>query len=170
MESFSRLFRDFRYAFRSLRRSPAMATAAIATLALGIGANTAIFSVLEGVVLEPLPFPQPDRLVIVALFNRSLGYATYLSYPDFLDWQRNASSFEQIAAFTNDGFDLTAPGVPEHLGRQRGIREFLQYSGRATGFRAQLFTRRRQDRRRTRGRHQQSNSTRTLCRRPCSFG
>src|SRR5215472_14478413 len=89
MESISRLFRDFRYACRSLRRSPAMATAAIATLALGIGANTAIFSVLEGVVLEPLPFPQPDHLVIVALFNRTLGYATYLSYPDFLDWQRN---------------------------------------------------------------------------------
>jgi predicted permease len=92
-----------------------MATAAVATLALGIGANTAIFSVLEGVVLKPLPFPQPDRLVIVALFNRSLGYATYLSYPDFVAWQRNASSFEQIAAFTNDGFDLTAPGLPEHL-------------------------------------------------------
>jgi predicted permease len=92
-----------------------MATAALATLALGIGANTAIFSVLEGVVLRPLPFPQPDRLVIVALFNRNLGYATYLSYPDFLDWQRSAFSFEQIAAFTNDGFDLTAPGSPEHL-------------------------------------------------------
>lgn len=115
MEWFSRLFRDFRYAFRALRRSPAMATAAVATLALGIGANTAIFSVLEGVVLKPLPFPQPDGLVIVALFNRSLGYATYLSYPDFVDWQRNASSFERIAAFTNDGFDLTAPGLPEHL-------------------------------------------------------
>jgi predicted permease len=115
MESFSRLFRDFRYAFRSLRGSPAMAVAAIATLALGIGANTAIFSVFEGVVLKPLPFPHPDRLAIVALFNRSLGYATYLSYPDFLDWRRNASSFEQIAAFTNDGFDLTAPGLPEHL-------------------------------------------------------
>ena len=95
---------------RSLRRSPAMAIAAIATLAMGIGANTAIFSVLEGVVLKPLPFPQPDRLVTVALFNRTLGYATYLSYPDFVDWQRNAGSFEQIAAFRNDGFDLTAFG------------------------------------------------------------
>ena len=92
-----------------------MATAAIATLALGIGAGTAIFSVLEGVVLEPLPFRQPDRLVVVALFNRSLGYATYLSYPDFLDWRQNARSFEQIAALANDGFDLTAPGTSEHL-------------------------------------------------------
>ncbi len=115
MEALSRLGRDFAYAFRSLRKSPAMAMAAIATLALGIGANTAIFSVLEGVVLRPLPFPHADRLVVVALFNRSLGYATRLSYPDFLDWQRNARSFEKIAAFTDDGFDLTAPGPPEHL-------------------------------------------------------
>jgi predicted permease len=89
--------------------------AVIATLALGIGSNTAVFSVLEGVILDPLPFPQPDRLVVVALFNRTLGYATYLSYPDFLDWQRSARSFEQIAALANDGFDLTAPGIPEHL-------------------------------------------------------
>jgi len=93
-----------------------MATAVIATLALGIGANTAVFSVLEGVVLDPLPFPHPDQLVIVALFNRTLGYATYLSYPDFLDWQREARSFEQMAALANEGFDLTAPGTPEHLG------------------------------------------------------
>jgi predicted permease len=134
MEWFSRLFRDFRYAYRSLRRSPAVATAAIATLALGIGANTAIFSVLEGVVLEPLPFPQPDRLVIVALFNRSLGYATYLSYPDFLDWRRNSSSFEQISAFTNDGFDLTAPGVPEHLDGKEVSANFFRTLGAQMAF------------------------------------
>ena len=112
MGSFAQLFRDFRYASRSLRKSPGMAAAAIATLALGIGANTAIFSVLEGVVLDPLPYPQPDRLVVVALYNRTLGYATDLSYPDFLDWQRNSRSFEQIAAFANEGFDLTAPASP----------------------------------------------------------
>ena len=106
-----------------------MAMAAVVTLALGIGANTAIFSVLEGVVLKPLPFPQPDRLVIVALFNRSLGYATYLSYPDFLDWQRNASSFEQIAAFVNDGFDLTAPGLAEHLNGKEASANFFSTLG-----------------------------------------
>jgi predicted permease len=123
------LFREFRYAFRSLRRSPGMATAAIVTLALGIGANTAIFSVLQGVVLDPLPFPQPGRLVIVALFNRTLGYTTYLSYPDFLDWQRNARSFEQIAAFATDGFDLTAPGLPEHLDGQEVSANFFRTLG-----------------------------------------
>ena len=110
------VFKDFRYASRSWRKSPGLAAAAIVTLALGIGANTAIFSVLEGVVLDPLPYRQPDRLVVVALYNRTLGYATDLSYPDFLDWQRSSRSFEQIAAFANEGFDLTSPGAPEHVG------------------------------------------------------
>ena len=70
---------------------------------------------LDGVVLKPLPFHEPDRLVIVAFYNRSLKYATDLSYPDFIDWQRDARSFEQIAAFMPTGFDLTNPGSPEHL-------------------------------------------------------
>jgi len=107
--------RDLRYAARSLRNSPGFAIAAILTLALGIGANTAIFSVLEGVVLTPLPYRQPDRLVMVLLYNRSLKYPTGLAYPDFIDWQRDSHSFEQIAAYTSQGFDLTSPGSPEHL-------------------------------------------------------
>lgn len=104
-----------RYALRQLRRNPGFAVVAALTLALGIGANTAIFSVLDGVVLAPLPYRQPDRLVVLALYNRSLRYATDLSYPDFLDWQQNSRSFEQIAAFTPRGFDLTNPGAPEHV-------------------------------------------------------
>jgi putative ABC transport system permease protein len=104
-----------RYAFRQLRRSPGFAAAAVLTLALGIGANTAIFSVLDGVVLAPLPYRAPNRLVTVTLFNRTLGYPTMLSYPDFLDWQRSSRSFERVAAFRTQGFDLTSPGTAEHL-------------------------------------------------------
>ncbi len=115
-EPLDRFLRDLRYASRSLRKTPAFAAAAILTLALGIGANTAIFSALDGVVLRPLPYHEPDQLVIVALYNRSLKYATDLSYPDFLDWQRSARSFEQMAAFMPLGFDLTNPGSPEHVG------------------------------------------------------
>ena len=115
MELLDQFLRDIRYASRSLRKSPAFAAAAILTLALGIGANTAIFSVLEGVALSPLPYHEPDRLVLAALYNRTLGYATNLSYPDFLDWQRSSRSFEQIAAFKVQGFDLSSPGAPEHV-------------------------------------------------------
>ncbi|HEX4164969.1 MAG TPA: ABC transporter permease [Bryobacteraceae bacterium] len=114
-EPLGRLLRDLRHASRSLRKTPSYAAAAILTLALGIGANTAIFSALDGVLLKPLPYREPDRLVIVALYNRSLKYPTYLSYPDFLDWQRDAHSFQQMAAFRPVGFDLTNPGSPEHI-------------------------------------------------------
>lgn len=107
--------REVRYATRSLKKSPGFALAAILTLALGIGANAAIFSVLEGVVLAPLPFRDPDRVVLVLLNNLALKYPTYLSYPDFLDWQRQSRSFEQMAAFSQRGFDLTNPGPAEHL-------------------------------------------------------
>jgi predicted permease len=103
------------YGLRQLRRNPGFAAVAVLTLALGIGANTAIFSVLDGVVLSPLPYREPDRLAVVALYNRNLKYATNLSYPDFLDWQRSTRSFQQIAAFASQGFDLTNPGTPEHL-------------------------------------------------------
>jgi putative ABC transport system permease protein len=115
MSGLDSLFRDVRYASRSIPKNPGFATAAVLTLALGIGANIAIFSVLEGAVLQPLPYREPDRLVVVALYNRALQYATYLSYPDFLDWQRESRSFQQIAAFTSRGLDLTNPGAPERV-------------------------------------------------------
>lgn len=114
-EPLDSLMRHLRHAFHSLSRSPGYCVTAILTLALGIGANTAIFSALEGVVLKPLPYREPDRLVIALLYNRSLKYATYVSYPDFLDWRRDARSFEQIAAYMPAGFDLTRPGLPQHL-------------------------------------------------------
>jgi putative ABC transport system permease protein len=106
---------DLRYAFRSLRKSPGFSITVVVVPALAIGANTAIFSAVEGVVLEPLPFRDPDRLMLVLLYNPTLKHATALSYPDFLDWHRNSRSFEQIAAFTDQDFDLTNPGAPEHV-------------------------------------------------------
>src|SRR5437588_741510 len=82
------------------------------TLALGIGANTAIFSVVNGVVLAPLPYHEPDRLVMV--YGRSDEHAQrmYISYPDFQDWQQAAHTFEQMAAFREQPYDLTGPGAP----------------------------------------------------------
>jgi predicted permease len=114
-EPVDRCVRYLRQALRSLSKSPGYCAAAILTLALGIGANTAIFTAIEGVVLKPLPYREPDRLVVALLYNRSLKHPTEVSYPDFLDWRRDARSFEQIAAFKPAGFDLTAPGLPQHL-------------------------------------------------------
>jgi predicted permease len=109
------LYADVRYALRILRKTPGFTTIAILTLALGIGANTAIFSVVQGVVLAPLPYREPDRLVMVWLNNHNLQSITDLSYADFVDWQRNARSFEKMAAYAWRGFDLSSPGTPEHL-------------------------------------------------------
>ncbi len=109
------LIADARYALRVMRKNPGFAAIAILTLALGIGANTAIFSVVQGILLAPLPYGKPDRLVLMWQYNQTLKHPISVSYPDFLDWQRNAGSFQQMAAFGSQDRDLTAPGQPEHL-------------------------------------------------------
>jgi predicted permease len=108
------LMRDVRYALRQLWKSPGFAATAILTLALGIGANTAIFSVVEGVLLAPLPYHEPDRLVMV-LESRPSVKQIGISYPDFQDWQHGSRSFERMAALTSRDYDLTGPGTSEHL-------------------------------------------------------
>ena len=109
------LLTDVRYGLRTLRKNPGFTAVAILTLALGIGANTAIFSVVQGVLLAPLPYTEPDRLVFVWQNNLTLKHLISVSYPDFLDWQRTARSFQQMAAFSWQDRDLTSPGTPEHL-------------------------------------------------------
>jgi predicted permease len=109
------LAQDVRYAVRTLRKSPGFTLVAILTLALGIGANTAMFSVVRGVVLASLPYYQPDRLVMLLESNQRFAQDA-ISYPNFVDWQRSARSFEQMAAIMlHQGFDLSGPGSPEHL-------------------------------------------------------
>lgn len=109
-----RLWQDLRYALRQLRRSPGFAIVCLVTLALGIGANTAMFSIVQGVILAPLPFPHADRLVF--LWEKRPGVPQLdVSYPNFEDWQRTARSFDAMSALTFHNFDLTAPGSAEHL-------------------------------------------------------
>ena len=107
-------FTDVCYGARTLWKDPGFTIVAVLTLTLGIGANTAIFSVVQGVVLAPLPYPQPDRLVMVSASRPSLKQLS-ISYPDFRDWQRNARSFEQMAAMKWRDYDLTGSGASEHL-------------------------------------------------------
>ena len=92
------LFADLRYAFRVMSRTPSFAVAVVSVLALGIGANTAIFSIVNAVLLRPLPFEEPERLV--RIFTRTPGGRPFeLSPGKFYDWQRDAQSFEGMAMY-----------------------------------------------------------------------
>ena len=108
------LGQDLRYALRQLRKSRAFTTVAVVTLALGIGANTAIFSIVEGVVLARLPYFEPDRLTMIWESNPRFP-RVWNSYPNFQDWERSTRSFQQMAAFREQAVDLTFPGVPSNV-------------------------------------------------------
>ena len=98
----SNLWQDLRFAIRQLRKSPGFALTTILTLALGIGATTAIFSLLNAVLLQPLPFPHPDRLMSLSSSDTSAskaGVPSSVSYPDFFDWRTHNHSFEAIACY-----------------------------------------------------------------------
>ena len=102
------LLADLRYAVRTLRKSPGFAAAAILTLALAIGSNTAVFSVVNGVLLRPLPFAEQDRLFMLAEQSRQGGFRPP-SYPTFLDWQAQSSAFVDLAYVRGGGQRLTGP-------------------------------------------------------------
>jgi predicted permease len=107
-------WQDVRYGFRVLLKSPGFAAVAILTLALGIGANTALFSVVNGVLFNPLPFPKPDELV--ALYSRSPTFQQgSITYLNFLDWQKDNQSFASLSASRSDDFNLTGAGEPERV-------------------------------------------------------
>jgi putative ABC transport system permease protein len=102
---------DIRYALRTLHRHRVFALTAILTLGLGIGANTAIFSAVNGVLLRPLPYPDPDRILTIWGRHPAIGRES-ASLPDFLDW-RKARSFSGMAAWANAAFTVTGTGEPE---------------------------------------------------------
>src|SRR2546430_7093284 len=99
---------DLRYAVRSLRKSPGFATAAILTLALAVGWNPGVFSVVNGVLFRPLPFAEQDRLFMLGEQSRQGGFRPP-SYPTFLDWQAQSSAFVDLAYVRGAGQRLTGP-------------------------------------------------------------
>jgi putative ABC transport system permease protein len=104
------LMQDLRYAARALRRAPGFALVAILTLALGIGANTGIFSVVSGVLLQPLPFRDPARLVVVWGDHNTIGHEV-ASLPDFQDWRTGNTTFAGMTGVANAGDNLVVPGA-----------------------------------------------------------
>ena len=122
------LMQDIRYALRQLRKSPGFATVTVVTLALGIGANTAIFSVVNGVLLNPLPFHNASRLV--SMFEATPNFFKgSISYPNFLDWQRDNRSFEAMAAYRHTDGSITGVEQPENVQAERVSANFFPILG-----------------------------------------
>jgi len=108
------LIQDMRYGARQLMRQPGFTLVAVLTLALGIGANTAIFSVVHAVLLRPLPYFQPERLVVLSETTRD-GDEMGVAYPNFEDWRQRARSFSAMASYRDQSFNLTGIEPPLHL-------------------------------------------------------
>ena len=107
----ARILRDVRYAGRMLVRNPGFTLIALLTFAVGIGVNTAVFSVFNGVLLRPLPYPEPDRITMMWLDNRPQAIKEDIgSYPNYRDWREQNTTFAHVAAFT---------GVVVHADRLR---------------------------------------------------
>ena len=111
----NRLLQDLRYAVRQLLKNPGFTVVAVATLALGLGANSAIFSVIDAVLLRPLPFVSPSRLVVVKPTEVGRHDDTEVSYPVFRDWRAQNHVFEGLSAFHQGDFTLTGRGQAAHL-------------------------------------------------------
>ncbi|MGZ5504327.1 MAG: ABC transporter permease, partial [Chthoniobacterales bacterium] len=120
---------DLRYGARVLRKSPGFSLMVVAVLALGIGANSAVFSVVDAVLLRALPFRDPDRLVMIWEKNPSLGTLIADRVPvalsNFLEWQKRATQFESIGGFEDANFNLTSVAEPERVQGARASANFF---------------------------------------------
>ena len=125
------LLHDVRYAFRILRKAPAFAVIAMLTLGLGIGANTAIFSFVDAWIIHPIPYPQPDSLMVLQAHNIKKGWTqnAVTSTADFFDFQKQSGSFVQIAAWDSRGFNLTGDGPPNVIDGSKVSWNFFQALG-----------------------------------------
>src|SRR6516165_9315899 len=119
---------DVRYGVRQLRRSPGFAVVAVLTLALGVGANTALFSVVNGVLLNPLPFPDPNQLVALHE-SKPFFEQGAIPYPQFLDWQKQNRTFSAMAVYRSTGLSLTGLSEAERLNAEFVTSDFFPLLG-----------------------------------------
>src|SRR5271156_2770192 len=108
---------NLRYGLRVLRKNPGFTAVAVMTLALGIGATTAIYSVLYATFLAPMPYPNAEQLVIV--WSKISGERNVVSAGDFLDWKRQTTAFQDLNAWNDGTFNLAGAERPEHVPGQR---------------------------------------------------
>ncbi len=126
------MLQDLRFAVRQVQKNPGFALTTVLTLALGIGATTAIFSLINAVLLRPLPFPDPDRLMWAMALDSSAGkpgLPSNISYPDFFDWRARNHSFEALACYRRNGHSLTGSGTPQQLEGQTVSSDLLRALG-----------------------------------------
>jgi len=123
------MFQDLKYAFRVLRGNPGVTAAAWIALAFGIGANTAIFSLMDAVVLRPLPYPQPDRLMMVYATEGKTHRGMNSSWPMVRDWQEQNRVFDSLSAYSRDAVNLTGGGEPLRLYAVHVTPEFFPAMG-----------------------------------------
>src|SRR6266446_972350 len=124
----TRFWQDVHYGLRVLGKNPGFTAIAIVTLALGIGANTALFSVVNGVLLNPLPFTNAEEMVAVYTISPTFQESS-ISYPIFLDWQKDSHSFASLCAFRSDDFNMTGAGEPERVHTHMISAEFFTALG-----------------------------------------
>src|SRR5579859_2407075 len=121
-------WQDVRYGLRMLLKNPGFAIIAVLTLALGIGANTALFSVVNGVLLNPLPYPNPNQLVTLHESKPNFD-AGSISYPNFRDWRKNNQTFSMMGISRADSFNLTGLGEAEQVQTEFVSTDFLPLLG-----------------------------------------
>jgi len=124
----SSLLRNLRYSARTLWKNPGLTLTVLLTLALGIGANTAIFTVDYATLLAPLPYPEPDQLVVV--WSKIQTFHNGISAGDFTDWKRENSSFQDINAFTGGSFNIASKDQPENIDGRQVTTGFYKMVGR----------------------------------------
>ncbi|HLQ78170.1 MAG TPA: ABC transporter permease, partial [Terriglobia bacterium] len=121
-------FQDLRYAIRQFLKTPGLTAIVVITIALGVGANTALFSVVNGVLLNPLPYPQPEQLVALRESKANFEFGS-IPYPNFRDWRKDNRTFSSMAVWRNTAFSLTGKGEAEQVSGQFISSDFFSIFG-----------------------------------------